>query len=159
MAATVLCACNENSPSNTPSSGGTQPSGNTNSGNSDVVKKVFIKGAELIKVPSYNKYDGVSISDASETWGAAIVDNTKITSASMLPFNMYLDKGYYIEMEGLSDQSYYIVEVYYSKEWNGEGIKCMRTTLRTSDILKYPGEHLLKSSSGDMQLYLIMKYE
>lgn len=119
--------------------------------------KCYIAGLRYEKIGKENKYYYVKIIDDdffTTTW---VQTEYKLLSSAILPYEMKPRNP--IHMNGLSDDQYYYVQVFWDDKATGNGTQILKQKIMTSDILKYPTSITKESDNKDTKITILFSWE
>ena len=119
---------------------------------------VYIAGIEYLSVGQSGKYYKAVCKDDdvfTTTW--LTTTYTKMLTTSNLPYSFVLATPKL--MDGLSDDDYYEIFIYWSDTSNGEGTQILRKKMYTSTIRTYPEYITLTNDPGTTQIRVLFSYK
>ena len=122
------------------------------------VPTVYISGVKYIRVGRENMYYKAVCKDDdffTTTWFTT--GYTPLLSNSKLPYD-YIFASPKL-MNGLSNDNYYTIYVYWNTKTNGNGTQILKQKMYTSSIMKYPEQIILTSDNADTQVAVMFSYK
>lgn len=120
--------------------------------------KIYISGIKYLEVGYNSKYYKAVYKDDdffTTTWFNT--SYTPLLSNSMLPYEYNFSSP--ILMDGLKDDNYYYIYIYWNNKTNGNGTQIMKQKMYTSDIMKYPDQITLTNDNGDTKVGVMFSYK
>ena len=120
--------------------------------------KVFVSGIQYNKVGKENMYYRAKCEDDdifTTTWWTT--GYTSLVSSSNLPLKYQFVSP--VEMNGLKEDDYYTIFVYWNNKTNGDGTQILKQKMYTSDINKYPVSITLTNDNKDTQVSILFSYQ
>ncbi len=119
---------------------------------------VYVTGVKYIKVGKENMYYRTVCKDDdffTTTWWNTTY--TSILNSSTIPYSFPFSSS--VLMNGLNDDEYYTIYVYWNNKTNGDGTQILKQKMNTYDIKKYPSEIILTSNNADTQVAVMFSYK
>ena len=119
---------------------------------------VYISGVKYLRVGRESMYYRAVCKDDdffTTTWFNT--GYTPLLSNSALPYNYTFTSPKL--MNGLSDDNYYTIYVYWNTKTNGDGTQILKQKMYTSSIMKYPEQITLTSDNADTQVAILFSYK
>ena len=120
--------------------------------------KVYVSGVKYIRVGKENNYYRALCKDDdffTTTWWKTTY--TPLLDNKSLPYSFNFSSP--ILMDGLEDDEYYTVYIYWNTKTNGDGTQILKQKIYTSSIYKYPSEIILTSDNKDTQVAVMFSYK
>jgi len=114
-------------------------------------KHIFISGFTFQQVPYNNKYYYVKVIDDdffTTTW---LRTTATLLNNSILPYNFMLKNP--VEMTGLAEDNYYVMQLYYNTEATGDGTLVEGYKIPTTKILEYPAGLIATGTNNKLTIY------
>ena len=119
---------------------------------------VYVAGVEYLMVGQNGKYYKAVCKDDdvfTTTWFNTTY--TKMLSSDNLPYSFVFSTP--VLMDGLSDDEYYYIYVYWSNTSNGEGTQILKQKMYTSEIRQYPEYVDLISDNLSSWVRVLLSYK
>lgn len=119
--------------------------------------KVYITGIEYVSVDQLGKYYRAVLKDDdffTTTWFKTDYTGMPITT---VPYTFVFSNPIY--MNGLQDDDYYILYVYYSNNGSGDGTQCLKQNIVTQLFTTTLPYIEIKNNSGNTIVRLLMDYK
>ena len=120
--------------------------------------RVFVAGIQYNKVGKENMYYKAVCKDddffTTTWWNTAY---TPLLNNKSLPYKYMFTSP--VEMDGLNEDNYYTVYVYWNTKTNGDGTQILKQKMSTSTIQKYPSSITLTNDNKDTQISVLFSYK
>lgn len=119
--------------------------------------KVYITGIEYVNVDQLGKYYRAVLKDDdffTTTWFKTDYTGMPITT---VPYTFVFSNPIY--MNGLQDDDYYTLYVYYSNNGSGDGTQCLKQNIVTQLFTATLPYIEIKNNSGNTIVHLLMDYK
>ena len=119
---------------------------------------VYIAGIKYLRVGRENMYYKAVCKDDdffTTTWFNT--NYTPLLSNNMLPY--YYQFASPKLMNGLGEDNYYTIYVYWNTKTNGDGTQILKQKIYTSSIMTYPEQITLISDNADTQVAVMFSYK
>lgn len=120
--------------------------------------KVYVKGIKYIKVGKENMYYRTVCKDDdlfTTTWFSSTYSS--LLNNASLPYQFIFYSP--ILMDGLSQDDYYTIYVYWNNKTNGDGTQILKQKMYTSSINKYPTQIVLTNDQNNTQVAILFSYK
>ena len=117
--------------------------------------KIYTSGVTYKKIPYNNEYYRIKLIDDdffTTTW---VTTKWTMLSSANLPF--YYEFNSPILLDGLYEDDYYVLNVYYNSKTTGDGTKCAAMRINTSQIYMYPLSIPVSVDNCAAELHFIYK--